>query len=95
MTAKPYELSYTDVALRYLESDIPVKMRLKIRNKIEALAFEPIPRGSKKIRGISDDSQLIYRIRHSSYRIIYLIRDDANEIVVLDIGHRRDVYRMN
>jgi mRNA-degrading endonuclease RelE of RelBE toxin-antitoxin system len=31
--------------------------------------------------------------RRGTYRIIYRIDDDARVVTVLDVGHRRDVYR--
>ena len=39
-----------------------------------------------------DGTHHVYRIRSGHYRILYSIRDGSN-IIVLDIGHRRDIYR--
>jgi len=44
--------------------------------------------GSEKLSG-----QERYRDCQGAYRIIYEIRDDALEVVVVRVGHRRDVYR--
>jgi len=33
------------------------------------------------------------RLRVGDYRVIYVLRDDLLLVVVIDIGHRRDVYR--
>jgi len=35
----------------------------------------------------------MYRIRVGDYRIVYQVRDEALMILVVKIGHRRDVYR--
>lgn len=56
---------------------------------IEALANAPRPTGVEKLRG----HQLRYRIRIGDYRVIYDIEDAIVTVVVIDAGHRRDVYR--
>jgi mRNA interferase RelE/StbE len=35
----------------------------------------------------------LYRIRAGDYRIVYQIRDDALLVLIVRIGHRREVYR--
>jgi len=61
--------------------------RKRIIEKIRSLASEPRPPGSKKLSG-----QEKYRIRQGDYRILYLIEDGELVIVVVKVGHRRDVY---
>jgi len=34
-----------------------------------------------------------YRIRQGNYRILYTVNDEAHQISVYRIGHRREVYR--
>jgi mRNA interferase RelE/StbE len=53
------------------------------------LAADPRPPGCKKLA----DSTDFYRIRVSDYRMLYEIRDRAVLVLVIKIGHRRDVYR--
>ena len=55
---------------------------------IDELAENPRPRNSRKLRGKEG-----WRIRVGDYRVIYEIDDEAQEVLVLDVGHRRDVYR--
>jgi len=55
---------------------------------IEDLAEEPRPSGCKKLTGRS-----AWRIRIGNYRVIYEIQDDRLVITVLNIGHRREIYR--
>lgn len=57
--------------------------------KIQALANNPHPDGSVKLRGSSD----LFRIRHADYRIIYQVQGNKLTLLVIKIGHRREVYR--
>ena len=60
----------------------------RIKSKLFSLEVEPRSYGSQKLHGTD-----FFRIRIGDYRVIYSI-DDAHKIVkVLDIGHRREVYR--
>jgi mRNA interferase RelE/StbE len=61
----------------------------RIDAKIQALAEVPHPSGSKKLEGEED----LYRIRSGDYRIIYQIEETRLVIVVVNVGHRRDIYR--
>jgi mRNA interferase RelE/StbE len=67
---------------------IPKKDLRKITEKINSLAEDPRPIGCEKL-----SAQEAYRIRQGLYRIIYTIEDDKLIILVIKIGHRRDVYR--
>jgi mRNA interferase RelE/StbE len=61
----------------------------QLKPHIDALADNPRPSSVEKLRGATDQ----YRIRVGDYRIIYQIQDQALIILVLKIGHRRDIYR--
>jgi mRNA interferase RelE/StbE len=67
---------------------LPKQDRARIITSIQALAHEPRPAGSEKLSG-----QERYRIRRGDYRILYQIHDDVLILMVVRIGHRRDVYR--
>lgn len=54
---------------------------------IRCLANEPRPHGVKKLSGRN-----AWRIRVGNYRIIYEITDSCLMILVVAIGHRRDIY---
>ena len=60
----------------------------RILNKIDQLAQDPRPPGSKKLT-----AEEKYRIRQGNYRILYTVEDDIITVTVVKIGHRRDVYR--
>jgi len=69
---------------------IPKKDVAKILKRIKALRAEPRPPGVEKLSG-----QEKYRIRQGVYRILYEIRNNELIVVVVKIGHRRDVYRIS
>jgi mRNA interferase RelE/StbE len=60
----------------------------RITSVIQALSDTPRPQGCQKLSG-----RPAWRIRVGSYRIIYEIHDDKLLVLVVMIGHRRDVYR--
>jgi len=91
MARSLYGFAYMEPALRFLESSVPARMRGQIKRRIERLALDPIPPGCKKIVGVMDGEYPVYRVRQGDYRILYSVRPII--IVVLDIGHRKDVYR--
>jgi mRNA interferase RelE/StbE len=60
----------------------------RILKRIEALAHDPRPMGSEKLSGKER-----FRLRQGVYRIVYEIQDEDLVIVVVKVGHRREVYR--
>lgn len=72
-------------ALAKLDRDI----RYRIGSRIDALARDPRPPGTEKLSGTQD----LYRIRIGEYRVIYQIRDKELRVLVVRVGHRKDVYR--
>ena len=55
---------------------------------IEGLADEPRPPGSKKLTG-----EELFRLRVGNYRIVYEVIDRRLVVLVIKVGHRKDVYR--
>lgn len=60
----------------------------RILQRISGLADDPRPPRSEKL-----SSQERYRIRQGAYRIVYEIRDQELIVLIVRIGHRREVYR--
>ena len=60
----------------------------RILQRIRALAHDPRPTGCEKLSG-----QERYRVRQGAYRIVYEIEDSRLVVLVVKVGHRRDVYR--
>jgi mRNA interferase RelE/StbE len=68
--------------------NIPSKDLKKILQKLELLRDDPRPPGSVKLSGME-----YYRVRQGDYRIIYEIEDNRLIVVVIKVGHRREIYR--
>ena len=82
-----YRVELAESAKRDLKKVSP-QAKEDILAAIEELADEPRPRGCKKVRGAD-----AYRIRLGSYRVIYQIFDVRLVVMVVRVGHRREVYR--
>ena len=67
---------------------LPADHFSRLRDAIHALAGEPRPAGCRKLKGRDG-----YRLRIGAYRVVYAIDDREKIVTVLDLGHRRDVYR--
>ena len=68
--------------------DLPKKDVSRILKCFDVFTEDPRGQGCEKLTG-----QDRYRVRQGSYRIIYEIQDDVLVVVVVKVGHRRDVYR--
>jgi mRNA interferase RelE/StbE len=66
---------------------IPNEDVARILKCFDALAEDPRPQGCEKLSG-----QERYRVRRGVYRVVYEICDDELLVVVVRVGHRRDVY---
>lgn len=67
---------------------LPRQDRARIITRIQALAHEPRPPGCEKLSG-----QERYRVRQGDYRILNEIHDEVLTVMVVKIGHRRDIFR--
>lgn len=84
------EIAYERSALAFLRR-VPKKVRGQVVQRIEALSKEPHPHGSTKLEGTEDEGRPVYREVSGHYRILYVVSRDR--LTVLDIDHRKDVYR--
>jgi mRNA interferase RelE/StbE len=86
--SRTYEVRLLVTARRQLLR-VPERIRSRIGNAIRALAADPHPPGCKKLTGGTD----YFRIRVGDYRVLYEVRDRDVLVLVIKIGHRREVYR--
>lgn len=87
-----FGLAYSAPALTFLKTLQP-KMRRQIIKRIEALVNDPRPANCKQLQNVLDGEDSVHRVRQGPYRILYAVRNNPDQIAVLDIGHRKDVYR--
>jgi mRNA interferase RelE/StbE len=76
-------------AARELDAVEPRAVRRRIVARIAALADEPRPHGVEKLAGGGSR----WRLRQGACRILFEIDEAKRRVVVVRIGHRRDVYR--
>ncbi len=62
--------------------------RDRIAKAIRELAQEPRPPGAKKLT-----ARDAYRVRVGEYRVLYEIDGGRLVVLVVDVGHRREIYR--
>jgi mRNA interferase RelE/StbE len=82
-----YRLLIKPSAAKELEA-LPHKDRKRAAAKIQTLGRDPRPVGAEKLSG-----QDKYRLRQGDYRILYAIDDLSATVLIVKIGHRREVYR--
>ena len=83
-----YRVEVAPAALRQLRKLHPTARR-RIQAAVELLADEPRPSGAKKLVGGDGE----WRVRTGDFRIIYEIHDDVLLVLVIAVGHRRDIYQ--
>ena len=68
---------------------LPPKEQRRIQAAIDLLAEEPRPPNCVALSG----EESVYRVRVGDYRILYEVVDARLLVLVIRVGHRRDVYR--
>jgi mRNA interferase RelE/StbE len=87
MAEKQYRLIITPSAKKQLLK-LPKHIVVGLNATIAQLKEDPRPFGHKKMV-----NRQAYRVRHGNYRIIYQVDDDEVVVLVLAVGHRKDIYR--
>jgi mRNA interferase RelE/StbE len=82
-----YRLLIKPSAAKELEG-LPLKDRRRVATRLQRLASDPRPTGAEKLSG-----QDKYRLRQGDYRVLYSVDAAALTVVIVKIGHRREVYR--
>ena len=83
-----FEIFIKPSAVKELEVIPRKKDRQRVTNRILGLAENPRPPGFQKLSGRER-----YRLRQGVYRIIYSVRDERLIVIVIKVGHRKEVYR--
>ncbi len=84
----PYSIEFRPVVLKGLKK-VPKKDLVIIKKKIEDLGCNLPDPNTTKMKG----NNSFHKIRSGNYRIIYEIHDDRLVILIVKVGHRKDVYK--
>jgi mRNA interferase RelE/StbE len=89
-TQQPYTLRTTPTVRRALAETLPGAVAAVACQSITGpLLEQPHPIGKQLLPPLDDR----FSARRGTYRVIYRIDDKAHVVTVVDIGHRRDIYR--
>ncbi|MDQ3723588.1 MAG: type II toxin-antitoxin system RelE/ParE family toxin [Actinomycetota bacterium] len=89
-SADPYELILTPPARRAITERLPEAVAAAVINFLTTTLIDEPRRVGKPLRG---DLAGIWSARRGSYRVLYRLREDPCEVIVVRIEHRRDAYR--
>lgn len=82
-----YEVILSNRAEKRL-SRLPVGEYERVLQAVMNLAEDQRPRNCRKLQGREG-----WRIRVGDYRVVYEIDDTRREVLVVALGHRKDIYR--
>lgn len=84
-----WQIDLSQDARRFLHELRDEKLKQRLGRKIDALIANPRPPGCEKLSGMEN----CWRIRVGDYQVIYTVYDNRLVILVIRIGHRREIYR--
>ena len=88
MSTEDYSIEFLRTALKEL-SKLPLEVQQRIADRIDELKTNPYPPGIKALK--NGDGRLRFRV--GDYRVIYRIEADNLVIIVIKVGHRRNIYK--
>ena len=83
-----YTLEIKQAALKAILR-LPKTIQARIHARIEGLKSDPRPKSCRKLEG----EERAYRVRLGDYRIVYEVWDKQIHVIVINVGHRKDIYR--
>jgi mRNA-degrading endonuclease RelE of RelBE toxin-antitoxin system len=90
--ANEYELVVTPPARRALTERLPEAVAAAVIDFLTTASVTQPRRVGKPLRG---ELAGVWAARRGTYRVLYRLREDTHEVIVLRIDHRRDVHRPN
>ena len=87
---EPYELVITPPARRALTDQLPEPVAAAVIDFLTTALIANPRRVGKPLRG---ELAGIWSARRGTYRVLYRVREDVREVVVVRIDHRREIYR--
>jgi mRNA interferase RelE/StbE len=83
-----YRVEFTPKARKQIDA-LAVAVRRRVDAAIMKLETVPFPSGVKALKG----EDAVYRIRVGDYRVLYTVDGGLLLVLILETGHRREVYR--
>ena len=83
-----YRVEFLRSAQRQFDR-LPRLVQDRLDRRISALADDPRPPGVVAMAG--EEGEL--RLRVGDYRVVYRVDDDTTTVLIVRVGHRREVYR--
>lgn len=83
-----YRLDLTRRAAKALDA-IDKPRRRRVMAVIDGLAADPRPPQCVKLSGSRNE----WRVRAGDYRVLYAVHDDRLLVLVIEVGHRSEIYR--
>lgn len=85
-----YKVYWADKKVTRARESLPSSVRERVEEAIFELGTDPRPHGTRMLKG---ELKGAWRLRVGDYRILYDIDDKRKQVFILDIGHRREIYR--
>ncbi|MBI2441438.1 MAG: type II toxin-antitoxin system RelE/ParE family toxin [Lentisphaerae bacterium] len=83
-----YRVEITKQAERQFDS-LPHEAQIRVNRLFDVLSEAPRSHGAIKMKGYKN----VYRMRTGDWRVVYEIRDKVLLVLVIAVGHRREIYR--
>ncbi len=90
MTDARYDIVVTATAARAISETLPEAVAFAVIDLITGPLLDNPRRLGAPLRV---ELEGIWSARRGTYRVLYHIDDEANEVIILRVGHRRDIYR--
>ena len=84
-----YRVIVAPAPAKFLERLRDQSLKRRLAKALHSLENDPRPPGCVKLQGEEE----LYRVRVGDYRIVYQVRDAVLVVLVVQMGHRREIYR--
>jgi mRNA interferase RelE/StbE len=85
-----YQVVVTAPAARAIRETLPKAVAFAVIEFVTG----PLPNDPRRVGvPLRDELEGIWSARRGTYRVLYRIDDERREVIVLRVGHRRDIYR--
>jgi len=86
-----HKIELSASAYRWLKNaGVPPRDLKAVKDAIMELARDPRPAGCDKLKGMKGS---YFRVRRGNYRVVYEVDEVLKRVIIVAIGHRREIYR--